>query len=97
MFEEAYDQLPHAWKGANHLARFDDLLQTGAFLEAAYMLVPDGWEVSLYWGCRGFLPEAQMETEETRSKWQEPYSASGDTPALALLNVILLVNKEASI
>jgi hypothetical protein len=52
-----------------------------ASLDAAVSLVPSGWEVALYWGVKGFRPEAQLETEDTR---EVLISSTAATPALAL-------------
>jgi hypothetical protein len=57
-----------------------------ASLDAAMTLVPEGWEVALYWGMSGFKPEAQLERDELRLKNPgfEPISGTAETIALAL-------------
>jgi len=74
-------------------ARFDDLLDAKAYLEAAVMLVPEGWEYAIGTG------RAQHMTENGRKPWawvarsenfELPQSFHmAATPALALLAAIM--------
>lgn len=52
-----------------------------ASLDAALALVPEGWECALYWGVRGFPPQAQLEPCDTREFQIDGVAVS---PALAL-------------
>lgn len=63
---------------------FRGLIEAQAYLDAAMTLVPEGWEVALYYGVRIFKPEAQLETEERRIQGSKPISGMAETIALAL-------------
>ena len=64
---------------------FKKMIDADAFESAAKFLVPDGWDVSLYWGVPGFKPCAQIETEDMRENWNlEPISSEAQTIGLAL-------------
>lgn len=71
---------------------FFDLLDINtqeAFLGAAMMLVPEGWETAIYLG--GENANVQMETEAMRQRIDFfPIDATAATPALALVSAILL-------
>jgi len=65
-------------------------------LDAAVTLVPEGWDVSLYWGVPYLKPCAQLETEAMRAKHQPPESADASTIALALCAAALRARATAA-
>ena len=70
---------------------FTAMLAIGAYESAALMLVPEGWEVSMYFAMASFRPEVQLENEATRIKWEPPITGNASTPALALIAAIVRV------
>lgn len=72
-------------RAAGAIAFADAIPSYSASIDAAATLVPDGYDVSLYWGLPGFKPQAQLETEATRrAEWMDLVNGEAATPALAL-------------
>jgi hypothetical protein len=96
--EQQHALLEAAWRklrgdeyvktGVNHFYRFQALLDAEAYLDAALMLVPEGWETAIYLG--GENTVVQMETEAMRQRmYFYPIEGLGATPALAICAAIL--------
>jgi hypothetical protein len=78
LFFEALDALALPRALHYRIVRF---IYGEAFLDAAASLVPEGWEVAVYWAVSRMKPEAQLERAEVRDVL---VSAEAATPALAL-------------
>lgn len=61
-------------------------------IEEANKLVPEGWEVSLYWGYPNSKPEAQLENQAIRDVFGVPVVGQAATPAIALCAAALRAN-----
>jgi len=67
-------------------ARFDDLLDAEAYLDAAVMLVPEGWGVALAVDPNG---KTLCGLQRKNGAGYASASATAETPALALLAAIM--------
>ena len=74
------------WRGIR--ARFTSMLDAEAWESAALMLVPEGWEVAMYFATAPFRPDVHLENEATRIKWEPPVTGNAATTALALIAAI---------
>jgi hypothetical protein len=79
-------RLPVDWDETRYRRhqRFDGLLDAGAYLEAAMMLVPEGWTYGAWQGPSGQPHKWELRTIGAEDQRYRTVEGKGHTPALAL-------------